>query len=180
MNIDRFKIENSRRYITLFCAVIIILSCYFTIVKPMYLINTDSFKIVDTTDVYILALPILMIMNTFFDGFIIFKYKFNIIISEVWLAILFYISCRLYRYGMWWNTYTFWYYISALCSVVIMIMPFTVKACDNTGLIRVKKQDFIWIIILSVLIMGFVIRIYFIRNAEGLIFDDSISRLIYG
>ncbi|MGN1317586.1 MAG: hypothetical protein ACI4VF_01120 [Lachnospirales bacterium] len=128
MNIDRFKIENSRRYITLFCAVIIILSCYFTIVKPMYLINTDSFKIVDTTDVYILALPILMIMNTFFDGFIIFKYKFNIIISEVWLAILFYISCRLYRYGMWWNTYILWYYISALCSVVIMIMTFSEKA----------------------------------------------------
>ncbi|MGN1317574.1 MAG: hypothetical protein ACI4VF_01060, partial [Lachnospirales bacterium] len=42
--------------------------------------------------------------------------------------ILFYIFCRLYRYGMWWNTYILWYYISALCSVVIMIMTFSEKA----------------------------------------------------
>lgn len=180
MNINSFKRKNIQRYITVLCVVIMTVACCFSIIKPMYLLNTDSFKIIDVTNIYILEVPILITANMFFDDFIVFKYKFNIIWGEMWLFMLFYFACRLYRYNMSWNTYTVWYYISALCGAIVIIMPFTVRACDNTGLIRVKKHDLIWITILTVFITGLAIRISLIRYQEGLTFNDGIYRLIYG
>lgn len=176
MNIKRFKIKNLQRYITVLCAVGIAITCDLSLIKSIYLVYSDSFKLIETVSISFLALPVLIVINMFFDGFVI-KYKFNIILGELWLGILFYLSCMFYHVGLSWHTYTTWYYLSAIFGAIVMFMPFTVRACDNTGLVRVKKHDFIWIIILTVMIVSFLVRIYLIRYIDGITFGENLYML---
>lgn len=179
MKVNGFKKKNTQRYIMIIISLIIALTCYMGIVKPEYLKYTNEFKIVKATGAYILLISVGIILNTMLDGVVFFKYKFNIMIGALWLIVLYYIYCRFYNYGLSWESYTIWYYISLISAIAVIIMPFTIKACDNTGVISIKKHDFIWIVLLILQAVRGIILINTMRINNPL-FDDIVYKLIYG
>ncbi len=157
------------------------LSCFLPVIGYESYMNVQFFALNTLTSGYIFILPALMLLCAVFDGRLFIRCKFNIVLGEIWLLVLYYIHCRLYVYGLEANSLSFSFYISAAAGVIIALLPFIMGHMDDMSKTNIKKRDIPWIGLFTVL---FIILIVHFTNIKYdinsfYIYKDNIYKAVY-
>ena len=126
-------------------SVLIFPLCFISLTRRGYFINNYPLSLRELLGNLIFIIPIVMFMNSFTDGLLFFRHKFNIVLGELWMIILCYIRCRLHIYRFMTDSISLAFYMQILAGAVVMITPIWVKDCDDSGIENVNINDYIWI-----------------------------------
>lgn len=167
-----------KRLYTLFLAAAMALICFAPICGEIYGISSQPFSLYQICGVYILIIPLMIVLDTVFDSFLFFRFKFNFVFCELWCIILFYIYCRIAIYGYKPQNMTPVFYISFIFAAIAAALALSIRDCDNSGMSCIKKYDLVWITLFAAAGIFFVLRCIMLKNDPSSItnFDDAISR----
>ncbi len=167
-----------KRLYTLFSAAAMALICFAPINKALYGIPSQPFSLHQICGVYILIIPLMIVLDTVFDSFLFFRFKFNFVFCELWCIILFYIYCRIAVYGYKPDDMTPVFYISFIFAVTAAVLALSIRDCDSSGMSCIKKYDLVWIVFFAAAGIFIASRCIMIKNNPASItsFDDAISR----
>lgn len=169
---------NLKRLYALFSAAAMALICFAPINKALYGIPSQPFSMWQLFGIYILIIPFIIMLNTLFDSFLIFRFKFNFVFGELWCIIIFYLYCRLAVYGYSPKNMTPAFFLAFISGLAASVLALSIKDCDNSGMSYIKKYDLVWIGLFVAAGVYVVIKCIMIKNNPASItaFDDAISR----
>ncbi len=169
---------NIKRLYTLFSAVAMALISFAPVCGEIYGIPSQPFSLYQICGAYILLIPLMIVLDTVFDSFLLFRFKFNFVFCELWCIILFYIYCRIAVYGYKPQNMTPVFYISFIFAAIAAVLALSIRDCDNSGMSCIKKYDLVWIVFFAAAGIFLASRCIMIKNDPASItsFDDAISR----
>ncbi len=167
-----------KKLYVVFSAAAMVLLCFVPICNNIYTPSVYPLSLWGLFGKYLLLIPFIIVLDTFLDGFLFMRFKFNFVFGEFWCLVLFYLYCRLAVYGYGLSNMHPTFYIAFIPGAVVSLLALSIRECDNSGMSWINKYDLIWLIFFGIAGILIILRCIIMKNVPSslYIFDDAISK----